>query len=369
MQRLGSMTPLGAKSAFPIAIDFGAGSLKVLQLMPGDPPSLVAAGCVEVPPELVSDPTRRQAFHMDALPKLLRRLGLRGRRAVCGIPGEQTFCKPLEFGKADGNLPALVRSTIAAQLGRDPASLVYRHYELPEGGKAGKTEVLCLAAGRDLVERLMLGLKAAKLEAVGVHCEFPAMLRAFEYLNRRGSDLGSDTLHLDLGAATTKAVIARGDDMVFARCIPFGGRMLDEAIDRQTGCGLQRARERRLASTDLASVGGTGHATGVTQAARRTAGLGEALEILTDEVQMGLRYHESTFPGRKVGRAIFVGGEARHMGLCQHIARAIRLPTQVADPMARIARSGREDVVGVDFATPQPGWALVVGMSLCPTDL
>jgi Tfp pilus assembly PilM family ATPase len=84
---------------------------------------------------------------------------------------------------------------------------------------------------------------------------------------------------------------------------------------------------------------------------------------------MCLRHHESVFPDRKINRAIFVGGEARHLGLCQHIAKALRLPAQVADPMAGVSRTGNEPTVGVDFSTPQPGWATALGLALSPTDL
>jgi Tfp pilus assembly PilM family ATPase len=99
------------------------------------------------------------------------------------------------------------------------------------------------------------------------------------------------------------------------------------------------------------------------------ADLTEPLEILTDEIAMCLRYHEGVFPGRRVDRAIFFGGEARHLGLCQHIARTLRLPAQVADPMAGVARSGQESTPGVDFRNTQPGWAMTMGLCLCQTDL
>jgi Tfp pilus assembly PilM family ATPase len=97
--------------------------------------------------------------------------------------------------------------------------------------------------------------------------------------------------------------------------------------------------------------------------------LTEPLESLTDEIAMCLRYHASLFPGRKVERAIFVGGESRQIALCQHIARVLRLPARVADPLAQVARTGNEPCVGVDLGTPQPGWAVAYGLSLCPADL
>src|SRR6185503_12474243 len=99
--------------------------------------------------------------------------------------------------------------------------------------------------------------------------------------------------------------------------------------------------------------------------------LTDTLDNLTDELAMCLRYYEAMFPGKRVDRAILFGGEARHRGLCQHIARKIgggRLPAQVADPLARMARTGDEPVSGVDFTTPQPGWTIPFGLCMCPTD-
>ena len=39
--------------------------------------------------------------------------------------------------------------------------------------------------------------------------------------------------------------------------------------------------------------------------------------MLTDEIQLSLRYHESLFPGRKVERVIFLGGESKSRALCR----------------------------------------------------
>jgi len=97
--------------------------------------------------------------------------------------------------------------------------------------------------------------------------------------------------------------------------------------------------------------------------------LREALDILTDEVRMCLRYHEGLFPGKRTGRIIFVGGEARHTALCQHIAKALKAPAHVADPLARLGRDGHEQLTGVEFSQTQPGWAVPVGLCLLPTDL
>jgi Tfp pilus assembly PilM family ATPase len=93
----------------------------------------------------------------------------------------------------------------------------------------------------------------------------------------------------------------------------------------------------------------------------------EPLNQLTDELDLCRRYYETTFPNKPVDRLIFVGGEARQRGLCQHIAREMGLTAQVGDPLVRMGRStdvGLES--GMDRRQPQPGWTVAIGLSLGP---
>ncbi|MFT3686474.1 MAG: hypothetical protein QM783_16400 [Phycisphaerales bacterium] len=102
---------------------------------------------------------------------------------------------------------------------------------------------------------------------------------------------------------------------------------------------------------------------------RSAVDLTEPLRALTDEIALCVRYYETLFPDRKVHRTIFVGGESRHVALCQHIARVLKTPAHAADPLARLARAGNEPVVGIDMTHAQPGWAVPMGLLMSPTDL
>ena len=48
---------------------------------------------------------------------------------------------------------------------------------------------------------------------------------------------------------------------------------------------------------------------------------------------------------------------------------SLRLSARVADPLAQLARTGKEPSVGIDLSTAQPGWAVAFGLGLCPADL
>ena len=221
-----------------------------------------------------------------------------------------------------------------------------------------------------------------------MHGEFASVLRTFDHIHKRETDANQNTLYLDLGATTTKVVISHGKELAFVQAgyLSRWGRHLDDLLVRQLKCDLpearappsgqrtnapsfprpqrprprcwsppRRRRGRGRARTQrpepqLRERSKFNTAPGFSTEVRSqppavlcpdAGNLSEPLESITDEVMMCLRYHESQFPGKRVDRAMFVGGEARHRGLCQAVARALRLPAQMADPLARIARTGR----------------------------
>lgn len=437
---LGSITG----HVMPVAIDFGTSSLKLLQLAssgPGQPPALVAAAAVETPDALLFDPAKRFAFQCQALPRLVKAGKFKGKRAVCAIPAGNMFCKHMQFPRAENvSLEDLVQSAVPAALEVSPDALVLRHFAVENaippgtpsslGGEAASTgggikqEVICLAASREMINKMMAAIREAKLAPVGIHTECVATLHAFEHITRRASDEFLSTLYLDLAAGTTKVWIAHGpQSLVFAKTIQMGGCEFDQAVARALDLKLSDARAKRLsasilmpaaagvanqlrsaahfAASENATVARDGRKSTLTSlsdpsqmiAEERRHGqtapgltasvttqpqievappefnLQDQIEFLTDEIAMCIRYYEGLFPGRRLDRAVFFGGEARHRGLCQHVAKRLRVGAQVADPLARMARSGNEPCLGVDFTTPQPGWTIAFGLSLAPTDL
>ena len=71
---------VGSVLGLPIAIDFGTGSLKILQVAAGEPPVLVAAACLDTPDELMTDQKKRLEFQLEGLPRLIKRGGFKGKR-------------------------------------------------------------------------------------------------------------------------------------------------------------------------------------------------------------------------------------------------------------------------------------------------
>lgn len=376
LREMGSIRPTG----FPLSIEFGVGSLKLLQLAPGDMPTIVAAAQLDTPDELIENAGKRLTYQMEALPKLVRKGKFKTSRAVCAVPSGQMICKNVQVVPSDEiPIEKLAASVIGSQLGCDPGALLVRCRQIEGVRPGGKAEVVCFAAARDFVARLMGALKDAKLEPVGIHNEFMASLRALDTLAQPGQPVseadGSATLVMDMGVGATKAMIIHGTRLVFARSIELGTRHLDDTIADQMDCTREAAKRVRVGLERLvpqpvhAGGGGVAAQGAPASVPGGDPDLSEPLEILRDEASMCLRYHRSLFPDRPVEKVVFLGGGSRQRLVCEHLARSLRLAAQTVDPMSRLARSGKVPCEGVDVTAPQPGWAVPVGMCLSPTDL
>lgn len=290
-----------------------------------------------------------------------------------------------------------------------------------------RTETICFAIPRELVMRYISMFAKFKIEVIGVHTGAMSMVRAFDHIHQRKGDENLTTLYIDLGYGGTRIAIAHGTQIVFARSIDIGGQHFDQLIAKQLGCDLHAARAHRLAmdattwqrpttavpqqpsgageidnggddgmariaaamakdATPTAQPESHGGFT-VVEGERRKGNAPPALAVpvepaegelqpvgrvdptelldtISDELSMCLRYHHGLFPNRAIDRTILVGGEARQKWLCKHVVRALRLPAQLGDPLARL-KSASEPIntPGIDMNQPQPGWATACGLA------
>lgn len=385
--------------AIPLSIEFGVGGVKVIQLAGANPSSIVSAAFLPTPDDLLDQPAKRLLFQMDALPKFLKGEKISSGRATSLIPSGQMLCKHLQITPTEGvPIEQIAGAQLSAQLGCAPGELLVRCRTVHGARTNGKAEVICYAASREFVGRIMGALKSAKLEPVGIHTEFDAIQQAMQLRQfGNGGDGTKPTLVLDLGCGSTKVLIVQGEQVVFARNIELGSRHFDEAICHQLRCTMMEAHEiRRNLESLVPEHAASGVPTGQSMSAvegttdqaldsqsesdsQPTTGhlgsrgpqadLSEQLEILTDEISMCLRYHSALMPTQRVERVVFVGGLSNQQQICHHIAKRLRLDGQVLDPVPCLARSGKVPTSGVDLRIPQPGWTSVIGGALSPTDL
>ena len=437
---LGLVQSWFAPSGNPIGVDFGSDSLRMAQVEAVDGEfRLVAAASADVPAQMRQDPTARLNFYADTVRDLLTSGNFRGKRAILSLPAASTFIQHLRMPKLeDEELKKALPWEARGKLPIDPSHAVLRHIVAGEiyQDQEQKSEVVLMAASRELVNQLLAAASRAKLDVVGMNVEAKAVVDCFTHLYRRKTDADLTTCFVDIGASGTRAVIAKSGQILFARSIPIGGEHFNRAVAnglkisledarvlRIKLCGLQaqaaqaaqaapeQQTQRRpapakrpadsetleqafplLGAAMAASAGKSPRGATATAAApahaRPAAGhvsydgiggelqekarlvdqaLREPLAKLTEELDLCRRYHETTFHSKPLDRLVFIGGEARHRGLCQHVARSMSLAAQVGDPLVRMGRTSDVGVEsGIDRRQPQPSWCVAIGLSMGP---
>ncbi|MEM6550969.1 MAG: pilus assembly protein PilM [Planctomycetota bacterium] len=383
----------------PIAVDFGADQLKLLQLERGSEDKLVAAACHVLPEAARQHPADRRAALADALPNLLRQHPFRSKRAFISIPAFQTLVLHLELPGSDtADLESQANLHLQTELGLNPASMVVRHHHVGSVLRSGKTHqaVVTIAVDRSTVMSYLELAQACRLEVAGMHAEPHCVVRAFSTVyTRRADDASRIAAYIDIGAATTKITIAQGDTLRFARLIHAGGEQLTRQFSKDNKIDFMEARLARVAHAAGSAVSisaATSHLipTGSPLAAlaasappatavaddRRTDYHDqpepdhECYHTLADELGLALRYHDEAFPDTPVDSLVFCGGEANHTALCRSLAQRFELRAQLGDPFVRLQRGPDvKPCPGIDPFAPQPGWAVPFGLCVSEANL
>ncbi len=386
---LGFVQSWFAQPANPIGIDFGTDGLRMAQVEALAGPAagkggatdfkLVAAARADVPPYLRDDPTARFDFFARTVRELLAQGNFRGRRVVLSLPASMMSICHLRLPRMeDEELKKALPWEARGKLPFDPSRALLRHLvagDIYQDGEQ-RSEVILMAAVRDSVNQFLDAAAKAKLDVVGMNVEPKALVDCFTNVYRRKSDAETTCCFVDIGCCATRAVIARGGQILFGRVIPVGGDDFTRAVANALKMSVEDARILRIKQCQTETAGPGPVMSGVpddlsqgpvAEPARIEEACREAIGKLVEELALCRHYHEATFPNLPVGRLVFVGGEARQRGLCQQIARGLDLAAQVGDPLARMGRISDIGIEsGIDRRLPQPDWAVAIGLSTGP---
>ncbi|MCS7032632.1 MAG: pilus assembly protein PilM, partial [Phycisphaerae bacterium] len=384
-----------APKANPIGVDFGSDALRMAQVaVTNGEHRLIAAASCDVPSHVRHSGTARLAWFSEAARDLLSQGGFRGRQAVLSLPAASMFIQHLRMPRADEET---IRKTLSfearGKLPVDPSHCLMRHVVAGDVfcDQEPRSEVIVMAAPRELVNQFLDAAGRARLDVTGLNVEPVALIDCFSHLYRRKTDREAVTCYVDIGAVATRAVIARGREILFARIIPIGGDHFTRAVATAAGVGFEQAKLLRIQGSAAmgreerreahgveppgpeqsfallsAAVGASSPPSSGERSLLEQACL-EPLSRLIEELNLCRRYHEATFPNRPVEKLIFVGGEARQRWMCQQIARQMQLAAQIGDPLMRMARVSEVGIEsGIDRRQPQPAWVVALGLSMGP---
>jgi len=322
---------------FPISIDFGGYSLKMVQMERGEKAvKLLAAAKAYVPDELRNDPAELREWRVAKIKEFLVTRPFRGKKVVTCLPARDLIIQHLRLPKMKPDelkksLPWIAQEELAFDLG----GAMLRHIDAGEVYESDqrKMEVILMAAPRAMIRQYLSIIEQAKLEIVSINVEAFALVGAFGHLKL--SDNGQDqaVMMVDMGHTGSRVVITHNTDVTFWRNMDISSDEMKKVIAKD--------------NDDITVIDD------------------QALTQLVNEIRNCIRYHDLMFTNYPVGRVIFVGGQAQNKQLCQKLAQNLGLPAQLGDPMAGIDpnyRTGPHSDLNSDQSNCD--WTIAYGMGM-----
>jgi type IV pilus assembly protein PilM len=246
----GFLKSIVAPGANPIGVDFGTDCLRMAQIQVIDgEPRIVAAASADVPTHVRNDPNARNSFFVETVRDLLSQGKFKGRQAVLALPAAQMYIQHLRIPRMDDEaLRKALPWEARGKLPIDPSHAVLRHTVAGEiyQDSEPKDEVILMAAARDLVNGLLAAAAKAKLDVIGMNVEPMAIVDCFSHIYRRKPDHSAINCYVDIGYKSSRAFIAEGPKVLFARSIPVGGEQLNRAVAAALGIGAEEAKLLRI---------------------------------------------------------------------------------------------------------------------------
>jgi type IV pilus assembly protein PilM len=239
----------GGKTS-PIGIDFGSDSLKMAQaVLSGGEWKLQAAASADVPANVRHDQAARLNFFCDSVKDLLIQGNFEGKSVVLALPAASMFIQHLRMPQMDEeSLRKALPWEARGKLPIDPHHALLRHSIAGEvfQDQEAKVEVILMAAGRELVNQFLAAAARAKLDVIGMHVEAKAIVDCFCHIYRRKTEAEVTSMYVDIGASGSRAFIARGTQLLFARSIAVGGDAFTRTIAGQLSMNMDEAKLLRL---------------------------------------------------------------------------------------------------------------------------
>ncbi|MGA2266283.1 MAG: pilus assembly protein PilM [Phycisphaerae bacterium] len=353
----------------PIALDIGSDTIKMIQFRQarGELVSVAAAAAWPFPADSPQGPAQRREQAVDAVRRMWREGGFKGRSVLLALPCGPESIKtvrlpPLPAGQWRQAIKKEAQERFSFDAAKD-------HFSCIDAGEVhwdNRTvrEVILLAAHNKVIDDHVAMLSAMKLSPVAMEASPLAAFHAFERLGRRQESGAGARVIVDIGAGGTRVVVGKGKQIILLKSLGVGGWAMTAAVARHFNLSRQEAAQFRLQnaqheSARLAAPSATAKAA-VSWSAQDA--LGGVLESLAEEIALCLRYCAVTFRGMRPSEIILCGGEAHNPLISRFLGERLGLPVVVSRPLHGL------DVSRMKHDADSPNlfaeWAICAGLAV-----
>ncbi|MBU0673058.1 MAG: pilus assembly protein PilM [Proteobacteria bacterium] len=358
------LSDLNFKLSFPgkqklaVGLDIGSHAIKVCQLeSAGDGYKLVSLGSATLPADAVEDGVLNDAEAVGkVLGTLIKNLGLSKKRVAISISGYSVIVKKINLAVMEEEELASHIQAEAEQYIPFDIDEVYLDYQdlHTNTDDDDRTDIMLVAAKKDVVDGYLTMLTAAGLKTVVVDVDAFALENAYGY-NFGGED--ENVALVDIGASKMNINIVAKGTSVLARDVVLGSRLLTEQIQGHFDISFEEAEDLK---------------TGKQAPADKKEDLEEIfVNTCTQwvtEVKRALDFYYSNYPDETINRVVLSGGGAKVKGLAKLFTEETGIKSEIFNPFAR-ATTDPSKIDSDYLKNIAPEMALSTGLATRSSDI
>ncbi len=365
-----------------VGLEVGTSALKVVELRPGNPPTLVAMSVRPMPPGLIQDDQVVDARGLaDEIKALLDEAGVHKRFAVAAVSNRQAITRNIHVPKMTmQELDEAIKWEAERYIPFPIDEVVLDYYVLDNPDdieEGGQLEVVIVAARLDQVTQQVEYLKQAGLEPLVLDVKPFTLLRSLKG-SLLGEHLTKTTLTgtsyteaneigvvLEIAASNTTITLVRGERVLMNRNIGVSGDDFTAAIQRSFGLDFDSAEDVKL-DYGTATIPTEDEEELLNFDAKREQfspsrvyeSLRPVLVDLTTEIRRSLEFFRVQTGDANISRMVVTGGGAKLRGLPEAIGDALGFRVELGDPWLTVHYDENRfdsqylQKVGPEFAVP-----------------
>ncbi|MGO8766584.1 MAG: type IV pilus assembly protein PilM [Limisphaerales bacterium] len=315
-----------------MAIDFGAGSLKVAEFESNDAGGLVLRSFSIKPLGLEgSQETTREKTILKALHETLAEKGLKSKNVNVCAPGFHVFSKFVKLPPVDANKVTQIIQYEAQQNVPFPLAEVVWDYQILGTAASGELEVLLVAVKSEIVEGLFRIVADAKLKLQLCDASPAALCNAFRF---NYGELEDCTMLLDIGAKTSNLLFFE-KGKVFSRSINLGANAITQDFANESKLKFEVAEQIKIAE-GFVSLGGAYEEPENPNQAAISKIARQFMTKLHIQVNQTLQFYRGQQGGSAPVRLFLSGGASIMPYTAQFFAEKLTVPVEYFNPFRNV---------------------------------
>ncbi|PID74491.1 MAG: pilus assembly protein PilM [Deltaproteobacteria bacterium] len=347
--------PFASHNDLVVGIDIGSHAVKVCQLKQVSKGyAILAVGSNVLPDGAVDDGTLHEPEIVgEVISDLFKNLKIKNKNVGFSISGYSVIVKKV-------NLPVMeeeemeehILSEVDQYIPFDLEDVYLDFHDLKTGsGNAERTDVMLVAAKKEIVDDYLEMLKSLNLNPVLVDIDGFALENIYEYNFEKNESIAL----VDIGAAKMNInILSRGISVV-ARDIIVGSRQLTDQLQNVFDIDFDEAESLKL---------------GAVPAGDRQQ---EIQDIYTTtctqwvlEIKKAIDLYHSNHPSQPLQRLILSGGGAKVTGLVDFLVQETELKVDLFDPFAKMTFNPKK-INPAYLKSIAPEMAIAAGIALRPS--